>query len=197
MVGGRPAAAAQPAYTPPSVPTWTLIAGSAVGAGPDTTAAARDGSRTAPWHGHESRRWLASYPTWQPACVQTASNATTLPLPSETATAGSPLAGSGSSGNVEPGGRSATRSWFGRGGDRGGRCGRGCVRLACRGRWPGPIGDLLKPGIDECGAQEVAQRQGGVARPPIVGGRFLPRNWLDALLPHGCDQYWQGLLGVP
>src|SRR5438445_10403411 len=74
---------------------------------------------------------------------------------------------------------------------------KGCVRLACRGRWPGPIGDLLKPGIDECGAQEVAQRQDGVARPPIVGGRCFPRNWLDALLPHGCTQCWQGLLGVP
>src|ERR1700686_4412821 len=67
---------------------------SGVGAGPPRTAAPRAGSNAAPWDGQARTFWFESYATLHPACVQTASNAATLPPPRDTATAGSPVAGS-------------------------------------------------------------------------------------------------------
>ena len=66
---------------------------SGVGAGPPVTAAPWAGSNVAPWHGQVNSFCPESYETVHPAWVHTASNATTLPPPSETATAGSPVDG--------------------------------------------------------------------------------------------------------
>src|ERR1017187_10145150 len=62
--------------------------------GPATTAAPCAGSKVAPWQGQKRKPDPGSNSTVQPAWVQTASNATTLPVASFTRTPGSPVCGS-------------------------------------------------------------------------------------------------------